>query len=431
MPVTCTVRNVLAFAIGGLAVAAGIVAAPAPPVLAQQQCVPAGASTAPTPWPQKLLAPERVWPLTTGAGQRVAVVSTGVGDNPQLAGRVVAQVNLAPADQGGEPNGTSDCIGFGTGVAGIIGAQRSEGIGFHGAAPDAELLSAKVVGDQASAGGRSQATEPDVLAAAINWAVENGATVIAVAAPAYEDSEPLRRAVERAQRDDVVIVAATGEVTEQDPASLRPYPAAYDGVLGVSAIGQDSAVTPNSRAGDVDLVAPGHEILTTYPGGGVGPASGSAFATGYVAGAVALTRGYHPEISAEETVRRMLATAAPAPEGTGSRSYGHGIVNPYQAVVENVVAGDPAQLPPLTKAPVDQAAQERAEAERRSDSIALALAGGGTALVLIMVGTVVFGPRAWRRRWRSGFAEVPADRPEDDLPEPPAELFGDRPARRD
>jgi hypothetical protein len=401
-----------------LAVAAGslcVVTANAPVAVAAQRCVSDGTAVAPVPAAQRMMTPERAWPLSTGAGQRVAVIGTGVANNPLLDGQVAERTSFVPAADAG-----TDCFGIGTGVAGIVAARRSDSVGFHGMAPDARILDAKVVGDQ-----QAEAVTPDVLAAAVDWAVDRRATVIAVVTIAYQDSDVLRQAVNRALAGGTVVVAATGDVS-QNTAGATAYPAAYDGVLGVGAIGPDGTVTQFSRQQDVSLVAPGGDVLVTYPGSGLGPGSSTALAAGYVAGAAVLVRAYRPGLSGSDVVRRLLATATPAPQGTGSLAYGHGIVNPYQAVADEVTAAEPNPVP----APVTTAlnAEERARIadEERADQLAYLLAGSGVAAVALLGAVLAFGARGRRRGWRTGFTQAPEDRPEGEVPEPPVALFSDR-----
>ncbi|WP_285486294.1 S8 family serine peptidase [Amycolatopsis taiwanensis] len=396
------------------------------PAASAEQCVAGGNVVVPVPWAQQLLAPDQVWPLSTGAGQRVAVVSTGIADNPLLAGHIAERKDFASGGNSQGANG--DCLGVGTGVGGVIAAQRSGLVGFHGMAPDAQLLAARVVGDSYPSG-QGQTVDPDTLAAGINWAVDRNATVIAVPTITYTDSGALRQAVRRALERDIVVVAAVGEMQSNEPVGVVPYPAGYDGVLGVGEIEETGHLVQSSRPDRVDLVAPGANVVTTSPGSGLGSYSGTAFAAAYVAGAVALTRAHWPGLSAVDIQRRLLATATPAPEGTGSPGYGYGIVNPYHAVSDSVVNGTPARLPDLTPIAVDPREQARQAAEERSDAWAFELAAAGLGLVVVVTAIVVFGPRGRRRRWRSGFAPVPQNRPEDERPEPPVELFADRPKR--
>src|SRR5690606_40057490 len=121
--------------------------------------------------------------------------------------------------------------------------------------------------------------------------------------------------------------AAVGEPASDDPPGITPYPEAYQGVIGVGALGPDG-VAAGSRLGHIDLVAPGVEVVTTYPGDGLGLAGGSGIAAAYVGATAALVRAYRPDLSAGEVAQRLFATAAPAPEGPGSLQYGYGIVDP-------------------------------------------------------------------------------------------------------
>lgn len=399
------------------------VAAPPAAARAQDNCALPGEAITPVPWPQQLLAPERAWVHSTGTGQRVAVVSTGVADTPYLTGAVAEQVDLAPEPQFGEPSGLPDCLGIGTGTAGLVAARRTDGVGFHGLAPDARILDAKVVGDQFGQGQQqSNSVEPADLADGIDWAVDQDATVIVVPTIADQDSDALRDAVERARDAGIVMVASVGEPGQEEDLTVVPYPAAYDGVIGVGAIAADGTAGL-SRASHVDLVAPGVEILTTYPGDGLGPASGTGYAAAYVAASVALVRAYRPGLSPDQVARRLFATATPASEGVGSARYGYGIVNPYQAILDRVVDGDPAALPPFVPEEPSDEELARQAARERSDTLASRLVLAGLGLAAALVAGVGFITRARRRRWRTGVARTPPERPEDDYPEPPRELF--------
>lgn len=414
-------RTLLAAAVGSL----GILLID-PSAAHAQQCVGAGQPNSPVPWAQQVLTPERLWPLTSGSKQRVAVVGTGVS-SPLLDGTIAASVDLSPPSRTGA-SGKPDCLGLGTAVAGVIGAKETSEHGFHGVAPKTQLLSAKVVGDSFPQGTQpNDSVAPDALAAGINWSLEQGATIITVAAVSYQDSPALRQATKRALDADVVVIAAAGRAEQNDPPGIAPYPASYEGVLSVGMIGEDGMVAADTHAPRVDLVAPGAEVTAAYPGGGVGPATGTELAAGYVAGTVALLRDYRPQLSNEEVVQRLLATASPAPEGVGSRNYGHGLINPYQAAVANLVDGHPTTLAPADPGVPTAEELAREAAWRQSDSLAYGLVAVGVSAAVVMTAVVVFGPRGRRRRWRSGIAEAPVDRPEDELPEPPADLFDDRP----
>src|SRR5690606_12939289 len=102
--------------------AAGVLLVPASPAaatgaVATADCAQTGTAQEEPAllWPQLSLAPERVWPFTTGAGITVAVLDSGVDDrHPQLAGRVKQGYDAV-----GRGRADSDCLGTGTQVAGV------------------------------------------------------------------------------------------------------------------------------------------------------------------------------------------------------------------------------------------------------------------------------------------------------------------------
>ncbi|TCP53587.1 subtilase family protein [Tamaricihabitans halophyticus] len=406
-----------------------LIAAMGAPIASAQQdrCLPPGTNHAPIPWSQKAMGPEQVWPLSNGAGQRVAVVGTGVADNPFLAGQINARTNVAPPTENTNDSGREDCLGTGTGAAGIIAGKKTGGLGFHGMAPGARILSAKVVRDQHPNNREPRGSvSPEVLANGINWAIDQNATVIAVTEVTYQDGGALRAAVGRALGADIPVIAAVGEPSQDEPPGLIPFPAALDGVLGVGSITEQGVRSGASRSSRVDLVAPGENVVTSYPGRGLGPATGTGYATAYVAGTAALVKARISGLSPSDLAHRLFATAAPAPEGVGSASYGYGLVNPYAATLDRTVAGDPGTLPELQPQEVTAEELAREREHDRSNSLAYGLTAAGLGVVGVVTAVVVFGPKGSRRKWRSGISTRRLDRAEDEGPESPVDLFGDR-----
>ncbi|QLQ38926.1 type VII secretion-associated serine protease mycosin [Micromonospora robiginosa] len=349
------------------------------------------------PWPQQRYAPERLAPLATGAGVVVAVVDSGVDrSHPQLAGRVLAGADFL--DPGGD--GTRDCAGHGTGVASIIVATPRPGVAFRGLAPGARILPVRVSEQQVVEGRESGRTvDAAGFARAVRWAVDHDADVLNLSVVLYADDPAVRAAVAYAVRRDVVVVAAAGNL--HDNGDPRPYPAAYDGVLGVGAIGSDGSRAAFSQTGAyVDLVAPGGEVLMAAPGQGHHRAEGTSYATPFVAATAALLRQYRPGLSAAEVDARILAATDPAP-GRGE-GYGAGVLNPYRAVIEAPGGVDArprggAALPADRPDPAAVTRQSRRDTARDR---ALLVAGvtGGVAVLVALLAVVL--PRGARRRWR-------------------------------
>jgi len=349
------------------------------------------------PWTQRRLSPDRLTPFATGAGVTVAVIDSGVDDrHPQLKGRVRGGADFL--DSAGQ--GRLDCVGHGTGVASIIAAgPPRDGGQLRGLAPGARILPVRVSEQRVINGKESGRTvSATTFGAAIRWAVDHDADVLNLSVVLYEDSPAVRSAIEYALAKDVVVVAAVGN--SQERGNPRPYPAAYDGVLGVGAIGPDGLRQSYSQVGPfVDVMAPGGQVLVAAPGSGYGVESGTSYATPYVAATAALIRDYR-DISAKEVVRRIIATADPAAGGRDSEAYGAGLVNPYRAVTETIAAGRPERAAPLPRDvadPTETATHERL-ADTRERALVFAAVGGALATVALVIALVL--PRGLRRRWR-------------------------------
>ncbi|MEU1842495.1 type VII secretion-associated serine protease mycosin [Micromonospora sediminicola] len=377
---------------------AGLPAAPAA-ARAPSGCAAPPAPARPVaeqPWPQQRYAPDRLAPLATGAGVVVAVVDSGVDrSHPQLAGRVLDGADFL--DPGGD--GTRDCAGHGTGVASIIAAAPRPGVAFRGLAPDARVLPVRVSEQQVVEGRESGRTvDAADFARAIRWAVDHDADVLNLSVVLYADDPAVRAAIAYAVRRDVVVVAAAGNL--HDSGDPRPYPAAYDGVLGVGAIGRDGARAAFSQTGPyVDLVAPGSEVLMAAPRQGHHRAEGTSYATPFVSGTAALLRQYRPGLSAAGVAGRIVAGTDPAP-GRGE-GYGAGVLNPYRAVTES-----PGETPARPRAGAalpaerpDPAALDRRSRRATARDRALLVAGvtGGAAALVALLAVVL--PRGARRRW--------------------------------
>ena len=342
------------------------------------------------PWEDKLLDPSRVWPVTKGAGIRVGVVDSGVdSDNIQLRQKVFSGYDFVLNRAGAR----IDCAAHGTGVASIIVAAPITGTGFHGIAPDARIVPARVTDTDEIKGGAA------VVAQGIRYTVDNGVKVLNLSLTMADDPV-LRSAVEYAQEHDVLVVAAAGNHSQEG--NPTPYPAAYPGVLGVGSIDIAGAKAPDSQTGPfVKIVAPGVKVTGCNPIQGLKYYGGTSFATPYVAGVAALVRARYPKMSAADVATRLIDTASVPRGGRDTPAYGAGIVDPYRAVMDTTLGdGGPGAKPTPIPAPhPDLVAQRKAAAlaaenDRARHTATVLL--GGTALVLVLAGLVLAGHR---RRW--------------------------------
>ena len=173
--------------------------------------------------PQYALSKMSVAPaheMALGRGVRIAVINSAIdAAHPDLAGAV-----LNTFDATNRSADTSD--GHGTAVAGIIGARGT----VRGVAPMAEILAVRAFAPLA----RQQpiASSSVILLRAIEWSVVNGAQVLNMSFVGPRDPA-VQAMIEAAQKRNAVIVAAAGNGGSSAPPA---YPAAYPGVIAVTAI---------------------------------------------------------------------------------------------------------------------------------------------------------------------------------------------------
>jgi type VII secretion-associated serine protease mycosin len=372
-------------------------AASSPPALVSGACsspVQPQALDPEIPWPQQRFDYASVRQITDGSGVTVAVIDSGVdSETPELAGTVVPGADML--DRGGD--GRQDCVGHGTAVASIIAGAPEAGVGLLGLAPGVRILPIRVSERVENSTGAGTVED---LAAGIRAAVAAHPRpgVINLSISTSEDNASLHAAVRAALAADIVVVAAVGN--DYDKGNLVPYPASYDGVVGVGAIGPDGLRVASSQVGPyVDLTAPGSGVIGAVPVRGQMAYEGTSFAAPFVAATAALIRARYPGLHQADVVTRLLATADPAAGALPSPQYGYGVVDPLRALTA-VVSGP---LSPRTSASPVALGPPRppaASAGLNSTVVGFAVALIAAALLLAAIAAAV--PAGRRRRWRPG-----------------------------
>ncbi len=263
-------------------------------------------------WGLEAIQAAEGWAVTTGdAGVMVAVIDTGVdADHPDLAGHVIDGHDYADGD-----NDPEDLHGHGTHVAGIIAGQGSHTGGVVGVAPGVTILAIRALNAQ----GQGYMFD---IAMAIEEAVRRGADVINLSIRSPK-SRILEEAIRNAVNRGVIVVAAAGNSGLPEVA----YPAAYEGVVAVSALDEEGNLAPFSNHAVATVVAPGVKIFSTLLDGEYGVKSGTSMAAPHVAGLAALLVSAYPRMTAGAIRQRIafktddLGTAGP------DSLYGHGRVN--------------------------------------------------------------------------------------------------------
>lgn len=230
----------------------------------------------------------------TGAGVRVAVVDSGIDlDHPRVGGPALAGAALhwdrETQSVITQPGPHADLYGHGTACADII--RRT--------APDAELLSVRVLGERLTGKGQ-------VFAEGLRWAVAQGARVVNLSlSTGKRDFYGLFHEVaDAAHFAGAVLVCAMNNV----PAET--YPGQYASVVSVAACPDSDPFTlyvnPHPPA---DFGAPGIDVDVAWSGGGSIVTTGNSFAAPHVTGLVARLLSKHPELTPYE-VKAVLRSVA-------------------------------------------------------------------------------------------------------------------------
>ena len=252
----------------------------------------------------------------TGSGANVAILDTGIDPNhPDLSPNLGN--GACAVDCWGSPNWT-DRNGHGTHVAGTVAAAE-RGAGVVGVAPDATLHAVKVLGD--SGGGSFSG-----IAAGIEWSADQGHDVINMSLGGGY-SWVVADACQYAYNRGVLLVGSAGN--SGPCTNCVGYPAALDTVIAVSSTTSADNLSGFSSTGpEVELAAPGSNVLSTYLNGGYETLSGTSMAAPHVAGVAALLMARGD--SNTQARQRMQNTAEDL--GLSSNQQGSGLVNAANAV---------------------------------------------------------------------------------------------------
>lgn len=208
-----------------------------------------------------------------------------------------------------------DAATHGTHVAGIIAAERNNGIGMDGVANNVEIMVVRAVPD-------GDERDKDI-ALAIRYAVDNGAKVINTSFGKYFASNPewVYDAIKYAAKKDVLIVNAAGNEGIDLDTGDTVYPNDQldnetefaDNLISVGALnesygGKLVASFSNYGKSNVDVFAPGVQIYSTIPGNEYEFLQGTSMASPEVAGVAAMLRSYYPQFSAAQIKKIIMQT---------------------------------------------------------------------------------------------------------------------------
>jgi serine protease len=320
---------------------------------------------------------------SAGAGVTVAVIDTGVVlTHPDLAANIapggydfISDTGIEldssggpdgdPSDPGDDPNGRSSF--HGTHVAGTIAAVTNNGSYVAGIAGAAKVLPLRVLGKDGV--GTSFDIDEAVKYAAGLASVAGGqvakrrADILNLSLGGGSFSQAEQDVFNEARARGVIVVAAAGNEASSTPS----YPAAYDGVVSVSAVDINKGLAFYSNSGSsVDVAAPGGDARKDLNGdgqpdgvmstraddssGAIVPNSdilmGTSMAAPHVAGVAALMMGVKPSLTPLDFDAFLVNGALTQDIGAAGRDdkFGNGLIDASKAVAAAGGTSVPAAL---------------------------------------------------------------------------------------
>ena len=340
-----------------------------------------GAALAASPGILEVGAPDAWRQLgVTGRGIGVAILDSGIAPHPDLAGRIVASVDLTSGGNGSTLVAPADPGGHGTHVAGLIaGDGTASGGAYAGVAPGANLIDVRVITATGS-------TTVSTLIAGMQWVLahrsEYNIRVVNLSAGApvtvSYSNDPLATAVEVLVFAGITVVVSAGNDGPRPSSITSPGSDPYVITVGAiddsgTATASDDAIASWSSQGPTaidglakpDLVAPGRKVVSLRSAGstldqelpdrvvyGLDPLvpayfrlSGTSMAAPVVTGVVALMLERTPTLTPAQVKQHLMSTAAPLAYGAADTT-GSGLVSAVAAVT------DPDQSVPAVTVPV-------------------------------------------------------------------------------
>jgi thermitase len=256
------------------------------------------------------------FPSTGGA--RVGIVDTGIDrTHLDLAGKTAGCATSYTSGTAIVNGVCDDDNGHGTHVAGTIAANTNNGTGVAGVSPGSPLVICKAL---ATAAGVGLTTD---IANCLNWTSQQNVKVVSMSLGGGE-SQTLRTAVQNASNRGVLLIAAAGN----DGDSTANYPAAYPDVMSVAATDdRDQRADFSNANSDVEIAAPGVDVLSTFAGNLYLELSGTSMATPHVSGVAGVLFTQNPSATAASVRSTLTSTADDLGPAGRDPSFGFGRVN--------------------------------------------------------------------------------------------------------
>ena len=312
----------------------------------------------PGQWNLPRIEAPAAWDITTGSDKVViAFVDSGVDlDHPELTDKIWTNTGeIAGNDFDDDGNDFKDDVhgwdfvnwhgepqddhGHGTFVASIAAAETNNDLGMAGVSWGAEIMPIKVFDKD----GQFYLWD---LTGGITYAADNGARIINLSFNWADWSQALQAAVNYAYSEGCLLVAAAGDSFD----STYQYPAALEHVVSVAATDRyDEHPEFSTYNDEVDVAAPGVDILGAWWGVGYGTLSSTHMAVPHVSGLAALVWSVNLQLTPDEVENIIESTAVDVGEPGRDDYFGHGRIDAGAAVMATThyLQVEPDILPPI------------------------------------------------------------------------------------
>lgn len=266
----------------------------------------------------RLIRADKVPASATGKGVRVALIDTGVDrERAELKNKIEEAVDMTGKGLSADVHGTM--------LAGIIAAERANGIGI---APSVGILAIK-----SCWANRPQRIEgtcwSSTLARGIDFANTKAARVINLSVGGPKDNL-IARLIGAAVKRQIAVVAAAGN---DGPKGEPRYPAALENVIAVTAVDIERRLYAQATRGKfIDVAAPGVEIVSVGPGARFPISSGTSFGAAHVTGMIALLLEQRASVAPADLQAALEKSAADLGAPGKDEEFGSGLVDICQAM---------------------------------------------------------------------------------------------------
>lgn len=206
-----------------------------------------------------------------------------------------------------DPNNDSPFDAHGTHTAGTVGATFNNGKGVAGCGPNIKIMPLKMY----PTGDFNQYMS--ALAASVDYAWENGASVISVSYNINGFTQGLLDAILRARTAGVIYVGSAGNSGQANP-PRQAVRAAADNVIFVAATDHNDQKAGFSNYGTlIEIAAPGVNIMSTLPDDSYGNNSGTSMSCPHVAGVVGVLWSANPGMAYRDVLDGLIGGADSLP----------------------------------------------------------------------------------------------------------------------